>query len=125
MFERLVVDAMGQPGPLTALGSTQERIPRRDELDATVQDWVGRADAARVPARLDASEVPCGAVDSVRDLFHDRQVRARETVVEFPSRQNPSLTRGERLRTIPAHADARAAISRRSLGEGSRCGWGP
>jgi crotonobetainyl-CoA:carnitine CoA-transferase CaiB-like acyl-CoA transferase len=66
--------------------------------------------------------VPCGAVNSVRDLFHDRQVRARENIVEFPSRRNPSLTRGERLRTIPAHAAARAAISWRNRGEGSRCG---
>jgi crotonobetainyl-CoA:carnitine CoA-transferase CaiB-like acyl-CoA transferase len=103
----------------------QERIRRRDELDATVRDWVGGADAATVPARLDAVEVPCGAVNSVRDLSRDPQVRARESIVEFPSQRNPSLTRGERLLTIPAHADARAAISRRSLGEGSRCGWGP
>jgi len=85
MFERLVVDAMGQPHLLTEFGTMQERIRRRDELDATVQDWVGRADARTVLARLDAAEVPCGPVNSVKDFFQDPQVRARENIVEFPS----------------------------------------
>jgi crotonobetainyl-CoA:carnitine CoA-transferase CaiB-like acyl-CoA transferase len=84
MFERLT-DAMGQPQLLTEFGTMQERIRRRDELDATVQTWVGHADARTVLARLDAAEVPCGLVHSVRDLFHDPQVRARENIVEFPS----------------------------------------
>ena len=63
----------------------QERIRRRTELDATVQEWVGQADAETVLARLDAAEVPCGRVNSVRDRFQDPQVRARENIVEFPS----------------------------------------
>ena len=85
MFERLVVDAMRQPRLLAEFGTMQERIRRRDELDAAVQDWVGKADARTVLARLDAAEVPCGRVNSVRDLFQDPQVRAREKIVEFPS----------------------------------------
>jgi len=85
MFERLVVDAMRQPRLLAEFGTMQERIRRRDELDAAVQDWVGRADARAVLARLDAAEVPCGPVNSVKDLFQDPQVRARENIVEFPS----------------------------------------
>jgi len=84
MFERLA-DAMGQPHLLTEFGTMRERVRRRDELDATVQAWVGRADARSVLARLEAAEVPCGPVNSVRDLFRDPQVRARENIVEFPS----------------------------------------
>jgi len=85
MFERLVVDAMRQPHLLAEFGTMQERIRRRDELDAAVQDWVGKADARTVLARLDAAEVPCSPINSVRDLFQDPQVRARENIVEFPS----------------------------------------
>jgi crotonobetainyl-CoA:carnitine CoA-transferase CaiB-like acyl-CoA transferase len=49
----------------------QERIRRRDEFDAAVQDWVGKTEARTVLARLDAAEVPCGPINSVRDLFQD------------------------------------------------------
>jgi len=85
MFARLVTDAMGQPQLVAEFPTMQERIRRREELDALVQDWVGRADAHTVLALLDAAEVPCGPVNSVRDLFEDPQVRARENIVEFPS----------------------------------------
>ena len=29
--------------------------------------------------------MPCGPINSVRDLFQDPEVRARENIVEFPS----------------------------------------
>ena len=51
---------------LGEFGAMQERIRRRDELDAAVQDWVGKADARTVLARLDAAEVPCGPINKVR-----------------------------------------------------------
>jgi crotonobetainyl-CoA:carnitine CoA-transferase CaiB-like acyl-CoA transferase len=82
MFERLVVHAMGRPELLTAFATMAERLRKRDELDAIVQDWVGRADLSEVLARLDAAEVPSGPVNSVRDLFQDPQVRARDNIVE-------------------------------------------
>jgi crotonobetainyl-CoA:carnitine CoA-transferase CaiB-like acyl-CoA transferase len=85
MFERLVVDAMGRPELARAFPTMAERLRRRDELDGAVADWVGAADAATVLARLDAAEVPCGLVQSVRDLFADPHVRARENIVEHPS----------------------------------------
>ena len=85
MFARLVTDAMGQPQLVAEFPTMQDRIRRREALDVLVQDWVGRADAHTVLALLDAAEVPCGPVNSVRDLFEDPQVRARENIVEFPS----------------------------------------
>lgn len=85
MFERLVVHAMGQPDLLGEFRTMQDRLRRRADLDGIVQQWVGRADARDVLARLDAAEVPAGLVNSVRDLFDDPQVRARENIVERPS----------------------------------------
>jgi succinyl-CoA:(S)-malate CoA-transferase subunit B len=84
MFERLV-QAMEQPQLLAGFGTMPERLRRRAELDALVQDWVGQADTREVLARLDAAEVPCGAVNSVKDLFADSHVRARENIVEVPN----------------------------------------
>ena len=85
MFSRLVAQAMKRPELATEFGSMPERIRRRVELDAIVQAWVAEADAKTVLARLDAAEVPCGPVNSARDLFEDPQVRARENIVELPS----------------------------------------
>src|SRR5262249_45412113 len=61
-----------------------ERLARREELDGIVQAWTRELDAADVLDRLDAAEVPGSLVYSVRDLFEDPHVRAREDIVEVP-----------------------------------------
>jgi formyl-CoA transferase/succinyl-CoA--D-citramalate CoA-transferase len=61
------------------------RLDRRDEVDAAVARWVAGLDAADALARLDAAEVPCSRVASVRDIFEDPQVRARDNVMSMPS----------------------------------------
>jgi crotonobetainyl-CoA:carnitine CoA-transferase CaiB-like acyl-CoA transferase len=61
------------------------RVARRDEVDAAVARWVGALEAAEALARLDAAEVPCSRVASVRDIFEDAQVRARGNILEVPS----------------------------------------
>jgi crotonobetainyl-CoA:carnitine CoA-transferase CaiB-like acyl-CoA transferase len=81
MFERLSVDAMGQPGLRAEFGSMDERIRRRQELDARVQAWVGSFDSAELLATLDAAEVPCSRVNSVKDLFADPHMKARENII--------------------------------------------
>jgi len=82
MFERLAA-AMGRPELAREFSTMTARLARRAELDAIVQEWVGAADGKDVLTRLDAAEVPCGPVASVRDLFEDPQVRARENIVEM------------------------------------------
>jgi crotonobetainyl-CoA:carnitine CoA-transferase CaiB-like acyl-CoA transferase len=84
MFERLAVDAMGQPALRAEFASMDERIRRREELDARVGTWVGSFDAEEVLAILDAASVPCSRVNSVKDLFADDQVRARENLIPVP-----------------------------------------
>jgi crotonobetainyl-CoA:carnitine CoA-transferase CaiB-like acyl-CoA transferase len=84
MFERLTTLAMKQPALTTEFGSMDERIRRRDELDARVQEWVGAFDAGPVLAMLDAASVPCGRVNSVKDIFADPHIRARENLIPVP-----------------------------------------
>jgi len=84
MFERLAVDAMGQPEIRAEFSSMDERIRRRAELDARVQAWVGAFDSALVLAKLDAASVPCSRVNSVKDIFADEHMRARENLIPVP-----------------------------------------
>jgi crotonobetainyl-CoA:carnitine CoA-transferase CaiB-like acyl-CoA transferase len=80
MFGRLAA-AMGTPDLVERFPGMQDRLARRAELDGLVQTWVGARDAAQVLTTLDAAEVPCSLVNSVRDLFEDPQVKARENIV--------------------------------------------
>jgi len=80
MFTRLS-QAMGTPDLVTRFPGVRARLAARAELDGLVQAWVGARDAADALASLDAAEVPCSLVNSVRDLFEDPQVKARENIV--------------------------------------------
>jgi crotonobetainyl-CoA:carnitine CoA-transferase CaiB-like acyl-CoA transferase len=83
MFERLA-RAMGTPDLVAQFPGVRERLARRAELDGLVATWVGAQDAHEALAALDAAEVPCSLVNSVRDLFEDPQVAARENIVAVP-----------------------------------------
>jgi crotonobetainyl-CoA:carnitine CoA-transferase CaiB-like acyl-CoA transferase len=83
MFERLA-GAMTRAQLLEEFPTMAERLRRREELDAVVQAWADGLDAAEVLARLDAADVPCSLVYSVKDLFEDPHVRAREDLVAVP-----------------------------------------
>jgi crotonobetainyl-CoA:carnitine CoA-transferase CaiB-like acyl-CoA transferase len=85
MFERLVTKAMDQPGLVSEFPTMAARLARRQEVDAAVARWVAALDATEALARLDAAEVPCSRVASVRDIFEDPQVQARGNIVELPS----------------------------------------
>jgi crotonobetainyl-CoA:carnitine CoA-transferase CaiB-like acyl-CoA transferase len=50
-----------------------------------VGGWVGGLAAREALRRLDAAAVPCSLVYSVKDLFEDPQVKARENIVAVPS----------------------------------------
>jgi crotonobetainyl-CoA:carnitine CoA-transferase CaiB-like acyl-CoA transferase len=83
MFERLA-QAMGAPDLVRRFPRMADRLAGRAELDGLVQGWVGARDAAAALAALDGAEVPSALVNSVRDLFEDPQVKARENIVAVP-----------------------------------------
>jgi crotonobetainyl-CoA:carnitine CoA-transferase CaiB-like acyl-CoA transferase len=84
MFERLV-EAMEAPDLLARYPTMADRLAARDAVNARVQAWVAGQPADEVLRRLDAAEVPGSLVYSVRDLFADPHVRARENIVPVPS----------------------------------------
>ncbi len=85
MFERLVAGAMKRPQLLAEFGSVATRLNRRAELDGLVQTWVAEHDAAEALAHLEHAEVPSSLVYSVRDLFEDPHIQARENIVTATS----------------------------------------
>jgi crotonobetainyl-CoA:carnitine CoA-transferase CaiB-like acyl-CoA transferase len=58
------------------------RTRMADEIDAMIQDWVGRRDAAEVDRILNEAGLVCGPVYSIADIFNDAQYRARDMLVE-------------------------------------------
>jgi len=80
MFARLA-RAMGDPALLADFASVKTRIARRAEVDSRVQAWVGARPADEALAMLERAEVPSSPVNSVRDLFADPQVAARDNIL--------------------------------------------
>ena len=82
MFARLLqamerTDLAGDPRMTT----TPARLAHRALVDELVAGWVVARDASDALAALEAAEVPSSLVASVRDLFEDAHVRARENIV--------------------------------------------
>src|SRR2546426_1218590 len=74
-----------QPALVSEFPTMAARLARRDEVDAAVARWVAALDVTEALARLDAAEVPCSRVASVRDIFDDAQVHARGNILELAS----------------------------------------
>jgi succinyl-CoA:(S)-malate CoA-transferase subunit B len=84
MFDRLL-RAMERPDLGERYVTMAERLRLREELDGLIQQWVGGRDAADALARLEAAEVPSSLVYSVRDLFEDPHLKARQNIVAVPN----------------------------------------
>src|SRR5207245_10691124 len=82
MFARLL-QAMDRPDLAgdARVTTTPARLGNRALVDGLVAGWVGERDAAEALAALGAADVPSSLVASVRDLFEDAHVRARENIV--------------------------------------------
>ncbi len=80
MFARLA-EAMGRPELVARYPTMPDRLAHRETVDEAVARWVEGLDAAAALAQLDRAEVPASGVLSVKDLFEDPQVKARENIV--------------------------------------------
>src|SRR5215475_12268880 len=82
MFARLL-QAMHRPDLAgdARTTTTAARLENRALVYGLVAGWVGERDASDALAALEAAEVPSSLVASVRDLFEDAHVRARDNIV--------------------------------------------
>jgi crotonobetainyl-CoA:carnitine CoA-transferase CaiB-like acyl-CoA transferase len=84
MFARLL-QALGRPELASdpRMASVRARLEHRELVDGLVAAWVAERDGAEALRVLEVAEVPSSLVASVRDLFDDPQVRARENIVRL------------------------------------------
>jgi crotonobetainyl-CoA:carnitine CoA-transferase CaiB-like acyl-CoA transferase len=84
MFDRLA-KVMGQPelvGP-DRYKTTEQRIASRETVDGLVTTFTRSYRQSEVLQRCTDGDVPCGAINSVADIFEDPQFEARENLLRF------------------------------------------
>lgn len=65
------------------LATIEQRYARREELEATVGDWLGKMDSSEAVEILSGSGVPISVVNDMSDLAGDPHVRSRGTLIEI------------------------------------------
>jgi crotonobetainyl-CoA:carnitine CoA-transferase CaiB-like acyl-CoA transferase len=83
---RRFVQAIGRPDLLDDpdASTPEARLNHRARLDQVVADWVGARTLVDVDAALGPADVAYAAVNSVRELFADPHVAARENIITVP-----------------------------------------
>jgi succinyl-CoA:(S)-malate CoA-transferase subunit B len=80
IFARLA-EAMERPDLATRWATLAAREADREEVDETVGAWTARFDRADLMTMCEASQVPCGPVYSIDEIFTDPQYAARENIL--------------------------------------------
>jgi crotonobetainyl-CoA:carnitine CoA-transferase CaiB-like acyl-CoA transferase len=85
IFQRLA-DMVGEPelGGTGKWGTIAKREADRQAVDAFVGAWTSRYPAAEVLTLCAAAQVPCGPVNSIKDIFDDPQFAARDNMIRLP-----------------------------------------
>jgi succinyl-CoA:(S)-malate CoA-transferase subunit B len=85
IFQRLA-DMVGQPelGGSGKWGRIAQREADREAVDTFVGEWTQRHAAADVLRLCAEAQVPCGPVNSIRDIFEDPQFVARQNMIKLP-----------------------------------------
>ncbi len=84
MFARLA-KVMGQPGLSNPdmYQTTAQRIAARERVDGLVTDFTRSYKQSEVLQKCTDGDVPCGAINSVADIFEDPQFEARDNLLRF------------------------------------------
>ncbi|HMN81402.1 MAG TPA: CoA transferase [Burkholderiaceae bacterium] len=110
MFERLAA-TMGRPELVCdeRYRTMAERDRRRDEVNAMVADWVASLTAAEVQRRCEASEMACGLLYDIADIFEDPQYRARENIKPM---DDPRVGRFHAPNVVPRLSETPGSLDR-------------
>lgn len=73
-------------------GTLRDRVAHMPELDTIIGDWTAQHDAAEIDRLLVAADVVFGPVNSIADIFHDLQFRARDMLVDVDDPEVGPLT---------------------------------
>ena len=84
MFERLsrVMDKPELSRP-DMYETTAQRIMNRETVDGLVTEFTRNYSQTEVLKKCNDGEVPCGAINSIADIFEDPQFEARDNLLRF------------------------------------------
>lgn len=82
LFARLA-QAMGRPelASHSTYGDQQTRLENRNDVNEIVRDWAGSLTRAEVLKRCFDAGAPAGPLNTIADIFGDRQIHARRNLV--------------------------------------------
>jgi succinyl-CoA:(S)-malate CoA-transferase subunit B len=82
LFERLAT-AMGRPELAAAhvFGDQKVRMEHRHDVNEIVRDWCGSLPREELLSRCFAAGAPAGPLNSIADIFGDRQFHSRRNLV--------------------------------------------
>jgi succinyl-CoA:(S)-malate CoA-transferase subunit B len=88
LFERLA-EAMGRPelASRNIYGEQKTRIENRHDVNEIVRDWCGSLDREELLERCYAAGAPAGPLNTIADIFGDRQFHARRNLVAIDDEQ--------------------------------------
>jgi len=66
-----------------ALAHNDGRVPRTEEIDGAIAQWLAPRTIDEALAVLNAADVPAGRIYSVADMFSDPQYLARQMIQNF------------------------------------------
>lgn len=72
--------------------TNSERMKRIGEVEALVSDWTLTRGSDDVMSIMDAAGIPCARVDTIGEIFHNEQLRARGQFMEVENPAYGTLT---------------------------------
>ena len=83
MWHRMARNVLGRPELAETHAKTAQRLADRDMIDGAVEAFTKQHKQAEVVRLCTEGDVPCGAINSVADIFADPHFEARETLTRF------------------------------------------
>ena len=88
IFQRLAV-AMGEPelAEPSGWGTLVNREREREEVDRHVGEWTSKHKRAEILQICEETQVPCGPVYSIDEIFEDPQYAARDNILKIADKR--------------------------------------
>jgi succinyl-CoA:(S)-malate CoA-transferase subunit A len=82
IWARMAERVLGRPELAATHATTALRVADRDNIDGLVEAFTRAHDLHEVVRLCEVGEVPCGAINSIADIFADPHFAAREVLVK-------------------------------------------
>ena len=83
IWQRMAANVLALPELAARYPTTAARLAAREVIDGAVEAFTKSLAMEDVVARCTAGDVPCGAINSIADIFTDEQFAARGTLAEL------------------------------------------